>query len=386
MKHDELNQYIDQAGPAMLADLERLVNQNSGSTNYQGVERVIDACRGILTPLGFSCTKKARPGQVVNLVARGPKSRGVRILALGHADTVFPPEEPQRFFRSLGKKCYGPGVFDMKGGLIALFYALKALKAKIGYPNRINVLINGDEERSSQFSQPLIEAEARRADLVLVMEPALGRWTVATERSGTARYLLSVTGRAAHVGRDPEKGVSAIREMAHKVIALEGLNDFPKGIHVNSGLIQGGIARNVVPPRAEAAIDVRFRHESDAEQVLAAIEEIAARTFLPGTRTRLAGGYRRPPLETSPGGRQFFQLAKKIAARNGWRLKQGRTGGASDGNFAARLGLPTLDGLGPAGAHAHSEKEFIITESLFERAKLIGQILAADFGSLLTEK
>jgi glutamate carboxypeptidase len=318
-----------------------------------------------------------------HLIAVSPPAPGAKILVIGHADTVFPPEGPQLLFKHHGDKCFGPGVMDMKGGLVCLIHGLEALLKTTGtFPNRVTVIINSDEEVGSPSSRPYIEAEARRSDFVLIMEPALTRWTVVTARSGAARFALTVRGRAAHVCRLNE-GASAIRELAHKILALERITDLEKGISVCIGTIEGGVARNVVPPFASASIDLRFKNKREGNKAIQRIKEVAQTSFTPGTHTKIEGGIGRPPMVLTPASQHLFVILKKLVAPNEWRLRQGHNSGVSDGNFTANLGVPTVDGLGPYGNYGHSEREYIFTESLFERCKLIGLILGADFSQFL---
>jgi len=379
---DEIKRLIDQSRRDILGDLARLVNIQSGTTNPAGVNRVIDWCQEALEPLGVVGQRKPQKNFGAHLVARSRPAKGARILVIGHADTVFGPDEPRRTFASREAKCFGPGVFDMKAGLICLIHGLKALlRIKGRLDNQLTVIINADEEVGSPSSRPFIETEAKKADLGLIMEPALGRWRVVTSRGGSARYGLTVRGRAAHVCRR-QKGVSAVHELAHKILALEQLTDLERETLVTVGLVNGGVARNMVPPLAHATIDLRFRTNEDGADLRRRIEEVARTSFLPGARTRLRGGSGRPPMISTPATQELFAFLKNLAAQNGWRLRQGHNSGVGDANFTSRAGLPTVDGLGPHGNHAHSEREFIYTESLFERCRFIGQILAADLGPL----
>ncbi len=383
MQPNNLNAMIDQLRPRILWYVERLVNIQSGTRNPEGVNRVIDICQASLEAMGFTSTRKREKNFGSHLIAESPLAPGAKILVIGHADTVFPPEGPHRLFQQRGDKCLGPGVLDMKGGLACLIYGLEALLKTNGtFPNRVTVIINSDEEVGSPSSRPYIESEAKRSDFVLVMEPALTRWTVVTARSGAARFTLTVRGRAAHVCRLNE-GASAIRELAHKILALEGITDLEKGVSVCVGTIKGGVARNVVPPSASASIDLRFRNRQDGVGAIQRIKEVTKTSSTPGTHTKIEGGIGRPPMTVTPYSQHLFAILKKLVAPNGWRLRQGHNSGVGDGNFTSNLGVPTVDGLGPCGNYGHSEREYIFTESLFERCKLIGLILGADFSEFL---
>jgi glutamate carboxypeptidase len=380
---NELNRLIDQWRGKILRYLEALVNIQSGTKNPAGVDRAIDMCQASLDSLGFAGTRKRTRNFGAHLIANSPSARGAKILVIGHADTVFPPDGPHRLFKKEGHKCFGPGVLDMKGGLTCLISGLEALQKTNGsLPNRVTVIINSDEEVGSPSSRPYIEAEAKKSDFVLIMEPSLSRWTLVTARSGSARFALTVRGRAAHVCRLNE-GASAIRELAHKILAVEGITNLERGITVSVGTVEGGVARNVVPPSASANIDLRFRNMEDGYEAMERIKEIAKTVSVPRTRTKLQGGIGRPPMMETPASQHLFAHLKKLVAHNGWRLRRGHNTGVGDANFTANLGIPTVDGLGPYGNYGHSERECIFTESLFERCKLIGQILGADFSQVL---
>jgi glutamate carboxypeptidase len=384
LQYERIRTYSENHRKDLLPHLKTLVNISSGTTNPEGVNEVIGYFQRFLDGLGFSSRREGQPGLAANLVSTSPGNHGARILAMGHADTVFPLEQPRREFQRKQDKCFGPGVYDMKGGLVALLCGLKALKeATGGFPNRITVMINGDEEITSPSSKGIIKALAAKTDFGLVMEPGLSRMRFVTRRSGLTKCILRVKGRAAHSGSQPWNGASAVRDLAEKIPHLEDLSDRERGINVNVGLIRGGMARNVVPPFAEAEIDVRFRTGQQGEEVMTHIRKIAEMVYVPGTKTRIETIKGRPPLIPTPAAMELMKVFRGIAASNGWRLSHGRAGGCSDGNFASSFGLPTLDGLGPIGRHAHSEREFIYTESLFERTLLASQILGADYAHLL---
>jgi glutamate carboxypeptidase len=384
MQYERIRTYCANHRKDLLPHLKTLVNISSGTTNPEGVNEVIGYCQRFLDALGFSSRREGRPGLAANLVSTSPGNHGARILAMGHADTVFPLEQPRREFQRKQDKCFGPGVCDMKGGLVALLCGLKALKeVSGGFPNSITVMINGDEEITSPSSKGIIKTLALKADFGLVLEPGVSRMRVVTRRSGLTKCILRVKGRAAHSGSKPWNGASAVRDLAEKIPRLEDLSDRERGINVNVGLIRGGMARNVVPPFAEAEIDVRFRTGQQGEEVMAHIRKIAEMVDVPGTKPRLKTIHGRPPLIFTPAAMELMKLYRSIATWNGWHLSHGRAGGCSDGNFASFFGLPTLDGLGPTGGHAHSEREFIYTESLFERTLFASQILGADYMHLL---
>jgi len=237
------------------------------------------------------------------------------------------------------------------------------------------VLSTSDEEIGSASSRALIEETARQAVAVLVLEPAASGGALKTARKGIADFVLDVEGRAAHAGVEPEKGISATEELAHQVLALKGLARPAGGTTINVGVVQGGTRPNVVAARARAEIDVRFALASEAERVVAAVQGLQPQ--LEGARLRIRGGIDRPPMERSPGVVRLAQLAQRLATEVGFSLSETSTGGASDGNFTAALGVPTLDGLGPDGGGAHADSEHLLVESWLQRTELLRLLIEA---------
>jgi glutamate carboxypeptidase len=271
----------------------------------------------------------------------------------------------------------GPGCFDMKGGLVLLYYALQELRAVGVRPRRtLRILLNCDEEIRSRTSRGLIEQLATGAALGFVLESPLPGGAVKTARKGTGSYRLVVDGRAAHAGIEPEKGASALVELAHQVLALHALNDPARGTTVNVGVARGGTRPNVVPARAEAEIDVRVTTLDEARRVDQAINGLAP--VVPGTTLTVTSDLLRPPMEPTPASLRLYERARAIAAAMGVpHLGHGSTGGASDANLVAALGVPTLDGLGPEGGGAHADSEHVLMASLPRRAALLAGLLAA---------
>jgi glutamate carboxypeptidase len=237
------------------------------------------------------------------------------------------------------------------------------------------VLSTSDEEIGSASSRALIEETARHAVAVLVLEPAVTGGAIKTARKGIADFVLEVDGRASHAGVEPEKGISAVVELAQQVLALKALARPAIGTTINVGVVQGGTRPNVVAAHARAEIDVRFARASEAQRVVAAIE--ALRPQLDGARLRISGGIDRPPMERSPGVVRLAQLAQRLASEVGFSLSEASTGGASDGNFTAAMGVPTLDGLGPDGGGAHADSEHLLVESWLQRTQLLRLLIEA---------
>lgn len=303
-------------------------------------------------------------------------SRSIRrVLLLGHLDTVWPLGTLKSMPCRLSEgRLWGPGTFDMKAGVAMALTALEIL-AEAGLPNRneIVLLLNTDEEVGSTSSRPITERLARECDAVYVLEPAQGL-ACKTARKGTGNWRINVQGVAAHAGVDFEKGASAIRELARVVEKVSGWTDLRRGLTVSVGLAGGGSKTNVIPAEAWAEVDVRIARKGDGARVerrFANLKPIDKRCKLTVT-----GGINRPPMERSRGTVRLYQKARALAAELGFMLEEAATGGASDGNFTAALGIPTLDGLGAVGQGAHAQHESIFVEHLAPRTALLAALLA----------
>jgi glutamate carboxypeptidase len=298
-----------------------------------------------------------------------------QVLLLGHYDTVWPVGQLARMpVRRDGDRLYGPGVFDMKAGIVIGLLAMRALAdARLTPHHRVVMLLTTDEEVGSQTSRAIIEAEARRSRAVLVLEPALPDGAVKTARKGVGDFVVTATGVAAHAGIDPRRGASAVHELAHQVTVLSGLSDLDHGLSVNVGTVKGGTRSNVVAETAEAHVDVRIPTMADAERVTAAITGLVPRD--PRVRLEISGGINRPPLERTAGVADLYHRAAAVAAELGRSLGEGATGGASDGNFTGAIGVPTLDGLGAVGHGAHALDEHVLLEPLAFRAALVAGLI-----------
>lgn len=283
-----------------------------------------------------------------------------QILIIGHYDTVWlEGEAARRPFSIRDEKAYGPGVYDMKAGILQAMFALRALVKLDRLPadKKIVLLLNSDEEIGSPTSRWLVEQEASRSAASFVLEPptepggALKTW-----RKGSAHYTVAVRGISAHAGVDHQKGVSAIEELSRQIQFLHALTDYEKGTTINVGVVKGGIGANVVADYAEAEVDVRVVSMEEAQRIENVIRE--RKPLLSGTSINVTGGIRRPPMERTKDTGVLFALAKSISRHElGMELEESGTGGVSDGNFAAACGVPTLDGLGAKGGFAHSPEE-----------------------------
>jgi glutamate carboxypeptidase len=298
-----------------------------------------------------------------------------QVLLLGHIDTVWPVGQVARMpIREEAGRLYGPGVFDMKAGVGLGMLAARAL-LEVGRTSgqRIVLLLTTDEEIGSAAGRAAVEEEARRSRAVLVLEPSLPGGALKTSRKGCGEFQLTVSGVAAHAGVDPRAGASAIDELAHQILAIRRVQDLDRGISVNVGLVAGGSRPNVIAADASAPIDVRIPRLADGEAVRAALEGL--RPVLERTTLSIAGGFDRPPLERTPAVVRLFQWAREVAAGFGRDLTEGGTGGGSDGNFTAAIGVPTLDGLGAVGDGAHALHEHVEMEPLAWRAALVAGLI-----------
>lgn len=297
------------------------------------------------------------------------------VLVLGHLDTVWPAGTlANRPFRILEGKAFGPGVFDMKSSIALLASALQGFFDLGRTPSPpIRVLLTCDEESGSATSRELIEREGSEASAVLVLEPPLPGGILKTARKGVARFDLEIRGRSAHAGIEPEKGVSAVEELARQVIYLHGLTDRQRGLSVNAGVVRGGTLSNVVAAEAFAQIDARFATMEDFEFITKTISSL--KPFLPGAEVRAVHTVSRPPLARTEKVLKLFALAREAGKELGMEIREGSTGGGSDGNFTAALGIPTLDGLGVDGRGAHAEDEHVLIEDFPRRTALLVRLL-----------
>jgi len=306
---------------------------------------------------------------------RGQRT-AAQILVLGHLDTVYEIGTITRMpFRLSRGRAWGPGAFDMKGGLVMALYAMDALAAVGCLPEKpIVFLWTSDEEIGSESSRASIEREAKRSDAVLVLEPAAGLdGRVKTSRKGVGEIELIVTGRAAHAGLNPGDGVNAIEEMAHQIARISRWNQPRRGITVNAGVIEGGTRTNVIPERARALVDLRASRVEDMRAFERKFR--ALRPILSGAKLEIRGGFNRPPMERNMSA-ALYAKARALSKEMGLTLGEAFVGGGSDGNFTAALGVPTLDGLGAVGENAHSPRENIVIRALPERAGLLAGLIA----------
>ena len=364
----------------IVALIRRMVECESPSDNPAAVSRFVELVSDTIAP--FAAVKKhpgGRFGPHLTAEMRLPGSgKNGQVLALGHSDTVWAMGTLRSMpFREAGGRLWGPGVLDMKSGVAFFIFAVQALRELgIAAPSRVLLQLNSDEEVGSESSRALTEKNGRRSHAVLVLEPGTGlEGKVKTARKGVGSITVTVHGRASHAGVDFTAGASAVVELARQIERIAGFTNLKRGLTVNPGVIRGGTRSNVVAAEAAADVDMRVMRLTDA----AALEKKfrALRPVDKRCRIEIAGGLNRPPMERSAGIRAMFQMARRMAGELGIELQDSMTGGGSDGNFTAALGVPTLDGLGGVGEGAHAVNESILTERIADRTALLGKLLAA---------
>lgn len=374
---NDLVSYLTQQLPEALRFLEQMVMLESPSPDKRLVDQFVLFAGSKFAEIGGQADYVATERFGDHLRVRFAGRSGNRILLLGHTDTVWPAGEiRKRPFRIDGGKALGPGVFDMKAGILLMWMAVGALKKiRGGFGKSVTILLTSDEEIGSNSSRALIESEASRSQAVFVLEPSLPGGTLKTARKGVGRFTVKAVGKAAHAGIDPSKGVNAIEEISRQIIKLQKMTDMAHGTTVTVGVVQGGTRSNVVPAEAAAEVDVRMTSIEQAEHIANAIKSLTPE--LPGARLEIRGSINRPPMERTSDTARLFETARKIAAQMGIDLKEGSTGGASDGNLTSALGIPTLDGLGAIGDGAHAIEEWVDVESLPQRAALLAGLIEA---------
>ncbi len=375
----ELGPALEQAQhyqQALLGNLQTIVNIDSGTYHKAGVDQVAAWMKERLEASGCAVTVQPQQEYGNHVIATRRGVGKARILIIGHMDTVFPEGEPtRRPFTIKDGRAFGPGVLDMKSGLLLGVYAADLLRA-LGAENfaSITFLCNSDEEIGSPSSKPLVRELAGQADVALVLEPGRELDEVVIARKDVGNYKLEVRGVASHAGVEPEKGRSAILELAHKIVALQNLNGTIPGVTVNVGVVSGGERPNIVPDHAHALINVRAADKTGIAAVEEAFQRIARQVTVTGAESAITGELCHFPFEATPGNTALFNLAKAEAARQNIALRGVSTGGGSDGNTTATM-IPTLDALGLAGGLAHNPGEYIILDSIPPRMVLLAGLI-----------
>ena len=368
--------YLDEHRDEMIADLRAFVERETPSED----KGLLDAFADYLAEYA-----EQRAGGHATVLAHGIAGNQVRvewgghegkppILLLGHYDTVWPAGALETMpFAVQGGTASGPGIFDMKCGLVQGFWGIKALREAAGVDRHVVLLCNSDEELGSPHSRPLIEESARDSRATLVLEPSLGG-ALKTSRKGESRFVVRVRGRAAHTGLDPEKGISAVDELARLVLELHSYNDSEAGTTVNVGVVRGGTRHNVVAAEAEAEVDVRFFVPEEERRMDALVRGLRPRNA--DASVEVEGGEVWPAMQRNEKIARLFETACRVGKELGIEVEEAAAGGSSDGCFCAALGVPVLDGLGAVGAGAHAEDEHVVLSSMSERASLISGMLA----------
>lgn len=369
--------YMEQHRDEIIADIKQVVSLESPSLDKAAVDRLgrYLAQRFQETGASVEVLPRADRGDILHLEWGSGREHG-QTLVLSHMDTVFAEGDIVRNpLRIEDGRLYGPGVSDMKGGIVLFLWALRCLHdLKLTPRRKVVALITSDEEVGSHASREAIESEARRSAVALVTEPAMPpTGALKTWRKGTADYTVTVKGKPAHAGADPTKGISAIEELAHQTLILQKLTDMAVGTTVNVGIIQGGTRTNVVAEEATARVDVRFMRMEEAYRIDSIIRGLTP--VLPGAKITVSGGINRPPMVRNEATVSLFHKAQELAREIGFELEEAGTGGGSDGNFTSGVGCPTIDGLGACGDGLHTFSEYIETESLTQRAALMVRLL-----------
>lgn len=362
--------------------LREMVELDCGTFSPEGVNRVADLCEARFRAGGWEVERRPhrgpRPALGDLLVGRLAGPGGPRVLLLGHMDTVFPDgTAAERPFRVEGDRALGPGISDMKGGLLSGFFAVEELR-DLGERafGGLTYVCNPDEEIGSPFSGPVIKGLAREADVCFVLEAARENGDVVSARKGVGAVRIEVVGRAAHAGVEPERGRSAVLEAAHKVIALHALNGRWPGVTVNAGVIGGGTRPNVVADRCVVDADVRAVDAASQDEAEAEVRRVAGTHTVPGVTARVTFRNWHPPMERTTATARLVDLARRVGSEVGLSVGDASTGGASDGNTVAAAGVPTLDGLGPVGGDPHGPAEWLELASVPERVALLAGMIA----------
>ncbi len=367
--------------PEFLEALEAMVNVDCGSYSPDGVDRIADWCERRFVDHGWEVDRRSHEGEprLGDLViGRLSGAGGPNVLLVGHMDTVFDDGTvAERPFRVEGNVARGPGVSDMKSGLLAGFFATQVLQ-DTGFDGfgTITYVCNPDEEIGSPFSGPVIRELAPAHDAALVLEGARENGDVVSARKGITDYTIRIVGRAAHAGVEPEKGRNAVVQAAHTISALQALNERWPGVTANVGVVRGGTRSNVVPERCELQVDVRSPELATLEEAEAEVERICSDTVVPDvTITVETHGWHRP-MEKKEGAQRLVDVAVGAASELGFELRDAATGGASDANTTSAAGTPTLDGLGPVGGDDHGPAEWVDLGSIVPRTALLAAIVS----------
>ena len=381
-KHPDV-QRADQVMNAYLEDLKTIVNIDSGTFTKPGVDRVGAYLRERFTAFGFSThfDKQAQYGDHMVATHTGQNPNGLRILLIGHIDTVLPDGEAERrpftISRSNGHRiATGPGVLDMKSGVLIGMYGLRLLiEAQAANYASVTFICNSDEEIGSPSSRPLIRELAGQSDAVLVLEPGRAEGTVVSSRRGCGQYRVEVHGLSAHAGVEPQRGRNAILELSYQVQKMQALNGTIPGTTLSVGIIRGGERTNVVPDYAYFDMDVRASDQASLNALETAMRQVTLQNRLQGTSITLSGSMLCQPFERNKINERLVKLVKAAGSELGLKIQDVGSGGASDANTTSAMGIPTLDGLGAGGGLAHNPGEYIELDYLPTRIALVAGLV-----------
>jgi len=379
----ELQAFAESRQASFTEELRTMVDIDCGSYTPAGVNAIADRCERRFVQDGWLVERRqhvppdGEPQLGDLVIGRTGSGDGSRVLLIGHMDTVFDEgTAAARPFRTVGTLAYGPGTSDMKGGLLAGFEAVEALRQTgADSEHTITYICNPDEEIGSPFSGPAIRELAVEHDVVFVLESARANGAVVSARKGVTDYAIELRGRSAHAGVEPEKGASAVLAAAHLTVALHALNGRWPGVTVNVGVAGGGTRTNVVPERADLHVDLRSPDEDSMREAEEAIRAACLESVVPGVEVVLREHGWHRPMERSGGGGALAELAIMIGKELGLELSETATGGASDANTTSAAGVPTLDGLGPVGGDAHADGEWLDLSSVPVRVALLAALI-----------
>ncbi len=379
----QITEWLATQQQAMLDQLQEMVNTDGGSYDKAGVDAVGAIVRNFCESHGLQvetvrgekhgdCLRAILPHEGAPSRTRG--NDAANIVLMGHRDTVFPKGEPERRpFTIKDARAYGPGVSDMKSGLVMNMFVLAAFKKFGGAPGPMVGLFTGDEEIGSPEGRVVIEEEARGARVVFNSEPGRPSGGVVTGRKGGVFSIFEIEGKAAHSGGNFQAGISAIGELAHKIVAIHALTDLERGITLNVGLVSGGQSVNTVAPSAVGQIDLRYVSSADRDEIVARLHEIVAHSYVPGTRAKLTIKGEFLPLTQDEAAKKLFTLYQGAASASGLEVKGEFSGGCADSGFTAAQGAPTICAVGPVGGLAHSPEEYLEIASLIPRAQSLAR-------------
>jgi glutamate carboxypeptidase len=362
-----------------LKELEYLVNIDSGSFDPEGTAKIAAYFTEKFRALGWQVTSHQLDTAVGPcLQITNHSTEQFDMLLIGHMDTVFTKGTAEkRPFSIQGNRAYGPGVVDMKASLLSVYYAVKHLDS-LGLLEKISVGIafNSDEELSSKYSRPWLERMGAKSKCALVLEPARADGSMVNTRRGVGRYTIEFKGVPSHSGVAPEKGISAINELAHWIIALHGLTNYEKGTNINVGVVKGGTTPNTVAEDAVASVDLRMKDLDEVAKIEKTIQDLLDNPKTPGIKVTVSGGVTRPPMNPTPAALELCKKVDEIAERLGVDFQWIATGGGSDANITAALGVPSIDGLGPIGSLSHTVEEYLEIDSIEPRLQLLCELMA----------